>query len=548
MTRRTRRSLAVAAAASATLLAACGGATRSSSGPTGAPTGDAPETTIATPAASGRLDQVSWALAAEPASLDWVLNADFFAGQILANVCEGLVRQQPDMTLAPALAERWAHPNPTTWVYSIRRGVRFHSGAALTARDVAYSLNRNLDPDVGSFWGGAFGKVKKVAATGPDEVTVTLREPDSMFNAYMSTPAGVVGNAAAIEQQGKAFGTPDGGVDCVGPYRLDSWEKGQSITLAADPGYWDQALQPKAQTFRFEIIRDPAARTSALLSGTVDGSWFLPSSSLTRLSGAGNGRTFFGPSTQGFNAIVFSTRGGLRDARIRRALSMAIDRDGIIGSVLGGAAQPSRAPGVPGTWGYARATFEQAWDDLTVADRDLDAARRLVQEAGAPSQPITIAVTSREAEIPVIGAAIQSAGREIGLDVQLKQVPPDQYDAVYTSREARKGIDLYLTPWGTDFADPLQIYEYFRSGGFYNFSGFSSRALDGMLDRALAAPDDEQKAQAVVGAQQIVVDELLWIPLYAPYNTLFMNDRISGAPASYVQLHYPWAAAIGGTS
>lgn len=545
MTRRSL-SLAAAAAAAASLIAACGGASGGGSGGSTA-AGPAPgaEPAIATPAASGALDRVTWALTAEPASLDWVLNADFFAGQILANVCDGLVRQAPDFSLEPGLAARFSNPTPTTWTYEIRDGARFHSGAPLTARDVVYSLERNMDPDVGSFWGQAFANVKSIEQSGPREVTVTLRRPDSMFNAYMSTPAGIIGSERTVEREGKSYGTPEGSVDCVGPYKLARWEKGQQITLAADESYYDAALKPKAKEFAFQIIRDPAARTNALLSGTVDGTWFVPPSALARLQGSSTGRTYFGPSTQGFNAIVFNTGGALRDPRIRRALSMAIDREGIVRSVLAGAAQPSRAPAVPGTWGYAKETFQSAWDGLEVTQRDVDAARRLVEEAGAPSEPITIAVTSRDAEVPVIGAAIQAAGEQIGLKVALKQIPPDQYDAVYTSRDARKGIDLYLTAWGTDFADPLQIYEYFKTGSFYNFSGFSDARLDGLLDEASRSTGEQSKAELVTAAQQIVVDELLWIPLYAPYNTLFMNKRISGAPASYVQLHYPWAAAIG---
>ncbi|ADB54112.1 ABC transporter substrate-binding protein [Conexibacter woesei] len=547
MTRRTTTlSLATAAVAAATLFSACGGATDSGSGDgarAGPPAGAEP--TVTTPAASGTTDRVTWALTAEPASLDWVLNADFFAGQVLANVCDGLVRQAPDFSLQPALAARFSNPTPTTWVYEIRDGATFHGGAPLTANDVVFSLKRNIDPKVGSFWGQAFANVKTIAKTGPSEVTVTLRRPDSMFNAYMSTPAGIIGSERTVKAEGKSYGTPEGSVDCVGPYKLAKWEKGQEIALAADDAYWDTALKPKAGEFVFQIIRDPAARTNALLSGTVDGSWFVPPSALARLNGSATGRVFYGPSTQGFNAIVLNTDGPLRDVRIRQALSMAIDREGIVRSVLAGAAQPSRAPAVPGTWGYAKETFRSAWDGLEVTQRDVDAARRLVQEAGAPKQPITISVTSRDAEVPVIGAAIQAAGEQIGLKVVQRQIPPDQYDAVYTSEDARKGIDLYLTAWGTDFADPLQIYEYFKSGNFYNFAGFSDPRLDALLNDASRTTDEQRKAELVTGAQRIVVDELLWIPLYAPYNTLFMNKRITGAPASYVQLHYPWAAAIG---
>jgi peptide/nickel transport system substrate-binding protein len=200
---------------------------------------------------------------------------------------------------------------------------------------------------------------------------------------------------------------------------------------------------------------------------------------------------------------------------------------------------------VPGTWGYERDAFQAAWDDIDSATLDLDAAKELLATTTAPTEPIVLATTSAEAQTPVIGAEIQSAAAKIGLDVEISSVPVDQYYAVYTDAEARKGIDLYLTAWGTDFADPLQMYRYFETGNFYNFFGFSNPDYDALIAQAGTQSDPAERAASIVEAQRIVVDESLWIPLYAPYNTMFLNARATGAPASYVQLHSPWAAMIG---
>lgn len=498
-----------------------------------------------TPEATGELDKIAWAVSSEPASLDWIYNADNSTGSILANVCEGLLRLAPDLTLEPALAESFDHPDPTTWVYTLRDGVAFHDGSPLTAEDVVFSLNRNLDPEAGSFWSGAFANVAAIEATGPLEVTVTLTAPDELFNAYMSSPAGIVEHAATVQELGEEYGTPQGGVNCVGPYEFGSWESGQSITLVRDDDYFDEALRAKTETFEFAIVRDPAAVVNGMLSGSLDGTWDVSPASIDRLSSSGVGTVYYGPSTQGYNAIVMDPSGPLADPVVREALSMVIDRQAIIDVAIKGAGQEQRAPAVPGTWGYAQDTFQAAWDGIESATLDVEGAKELLATTDAPTEPIVLATTTAEAQTPVIGAEIQSAAAKIGLDVELKSIPVDQYYAVYTDAESRKGIDLYLTAWGTDFADPLQMYRYFETGNFYNFFGFSDPEYDALIARAGTQADPAERAQSLVEAQEIVVGQSLWIPLYAPYNTMFLNARATGTTASYVQLHSPWAARIG---
>lgn len=534
-----RRAMIAGGAAAVVVLAGCA----SPAAPERSST--AVEVVELTPAPAGELDRIAWAVSSEPASLDWIYNADNTTGSILANVCEGLLRLAPDLSLEPALAESFAHPDPTTWVYTLRDGATFHDGSPLTADDVVFSLQRHLDPAAGSFWSGAFANVDSITASGPLEVTVTLSAPDELFNAYMSSPAGVVERAATVQELGETYGTPQGGVNCIGPYEFERWDSGQSITLVRDDDYFDPELRAKTETVEFDIVRDPAAVVNGLLSGSLDGTWEVAPSAITRLSGSGVGTVYYGPSTQGYNAIVMDPTGPLADPVVREALSMVIDRQAIIDVAIAGAGQEQRAPAVPGTWGYERDAFQSAWDGIESATLDLDAAKELLATTTAPTEPIVLATTSAEAQTPVIGAEIQSAAAKIGLDVEISSVPVDQYYAVYTDAEARKGIDLYLTAWGTDFADPLQMYRYFETGNFYNFFGFSNPDYDALIAQAGTQSDPAERAASIIEAQRIVVDESLWIPLYAPYNTMFLNARATGAPASYVQLHSPWAAMIG---
>ena len=135
------------------------------------------ELTAQTAAPSGDIDSFTWVSYAEPYSLDYAYAFDYADNQVLANVCESLLRLNPDYTLTPGLAESFEHPTPTTWVYTIRDGVTFHDGTPLTAADVVASMSRHLDPAVGSSWYSVYQNVTSIEQTGDREVTVTDGDP-----------------------------------------------------------------------------------------------------------------------------------------------------------------------------------------------------------------------------------------------------------------------------------------------------------------------------------------------------------------------------------
>ena len=138
----------------------------------------------------GDIDSFTWSLYAEPLSLAFPYAFDYPPNQVLSNVCESLLRWNADLSITPGLATAFTNPTPTTWVYTIRDGVTFHDGTTLTADDVVASLSAHLNPDVGSYWASVYRNVKSIKKTGDMEVTVTLTQPDSMFNQYMAVSPG----------------------------------------------------------------------------------------------------------------------------------------------------------------------------------------------------------------------------------------------------------------------------------------------------------------------------------------------------------------------
>lgn len=511
-----------------------------------APSGSSEALVTDTPDPSGDIDTFTFALDYEPSSLDWVYAYNYGENTALSNICENLLRLTPEYEIVPALAESFDHPDGTTWVYTIRQGVTFHDGSEMTTEDVLWSLQRQLDPDVGSYYGSWMANVDAIEQTGPWEITVTLSKPDVVFNQMMATPTGGVGDKEFVERAGADYGTPDGGVNCTGPFRLGEWVKGERLVFERHEDYWDAALRARAARVEVPFISNESTMVSALVGGEIDGTFDVPPAAIEQLQQSDAGTLYFGPSMQSYDVIVSDFDGPLGDERIRRALMLALDREGIISAAVNGRAEPLKAIVAPSSWGYAQETFQQGWDALPPAEQDLEEAQALVQEAGVPTETITLANLAEDEELLIIATALQDAATKLGMKLDIQTLPVGKYGPLFFDAKAREGIDMFLTGWYTDVPEPLNMYgTIFTSDGGSNYNGYSNPEYDRLIGKALETDDPTARAELINQAQIISVEDAPWIPLYAPNVRLFLGSRISGAPASFVYLYYPWAAEIG---
>ena len=505
--------------------------------------------TVFTPAAKGELDSVTWNLGGgEPVSLDYSYTWDTSSGNILlANLCESLMRQNPDLTYSPALASAVSQPDDLTYVYDLRTDVKFWDGTPMTAEDVAFSLQRQLDPDVGSYWGIWFQNVDSIEATSPTQVTVKLTTPDVIFGQMMATSAGAIVKKAYVEEKGADFGTPVGGVMCTGPYTIQDWSTGANITLAANPQYWDSTLQPKVATIKFTFVRDPATVTNGLMTGEIDGTWSAPISGLSQLRSSGTGQLFVNTSTLAGFLTMASFDGPLGDVKIRQALQKSVDYEGITQGIMQASSTPAAAVVGSAYWGYALDTYEAAYTALPAAVQDLEGATRLVQEAGDASDPIVIAFDSGDTIAASVIAAVQDSASKAGLTVELRPLPVETFLSLFYDPAAREGVDaIYSTSTG-DIPEPLQPYLQFVPSSPFNYTGFDNPGFTQPIEEAQGVSDPEARATLVTQAQASAAEIVQsFVPLYTAQVLLYMNDRVTGAPVNSLSaLYYPWAATLG---
>jgi peptide/nickel transport system substrate-binding protein len=502
-----------------------------------------------TPAARGSLTNVTWDLPlGEPTSLDWIYDWDYGSNNsVLANMCESLLRQTPSGQIVPALAQSVSHPNPTTYVYSIRSGVKFADGHPMTTSDVVYSLSRQTlakpGPGGPSYWQLWYDHVKSIKATGPMQVSVTLKQPDVLFNEMMSTPAGIVAEKSYVEARGAKYGTAQGGVMCTGPYAFSSWTPGNDIVLTANKYYWDSATRPHAAQFTFKFITSDATLTNALTTGSIDGVWEPPLSSLNTLSSSGVGKVFYGPGTNIEVIQFFSLAGALGNADIRRALMYSVDYKGIVNAVLSGHGAPAKDAAPSILWGYARSSFQKAYNALPTAVTDVAKAKQIAPK-NAP--PIVFAVNADNQEMEQTATAVQSEAAQVGLTVKLRAFPTAAYNNLFFTPSARKGIDGTFSFVTADAPDPLELLIQNQPGSPYDYTNYRALGFAQPLLAAVGAQNPDQRATLLNEATANYVDNVETLPIYVSDTRLFMNNRITGPAVNELSyLYTPWAAAVG---
>lgn len=504
-----------------------------------------------TPAATGDVDKVTWALPyGEPLTLDPQRAGDYSPNTVVNNLCDNLLRLRPDFSIAPGLAS-YKQPDPKTIVFTIQSGARFWDGKAVTPADVVYSLQRNLDPKVQSPAAAAFRLVASIKPTGAHAVTIKFKAPDAAFLAQMSSPTSAVSERAFVEKAGKSYGTAQGGLMCSGPFKLDKWTSGEQIATSANPDYWDTALQPRAKTFIYKFIPDSSTLTSALQSGEVDGTYEAPVGSLKALGRSNAGKLYVGPSTQSLSIGATTSTGPASDPNVRTALDLAIDKNALVKNVLRGSGTPLKTFTPPFTYNGspAKAIYQQGYDALADnSTANMDEARKLIANAHVGTRPLTLATISGVQLATQTATIVQATGKAIGLNIKIKQMQPPEFSALFYDPSKRAGVDFIIAMGYIDTPNVLNYAPLFTMkppAGLFNWVGYSNPEVTKELSAAQADTDPQSSAQHFVNAQKLYAPARLQISLANIYENLFMNKKITGATASFSYINSPWAASVG---
>ncbi|WP_092945907.1 ABC transporter substrate-binding protein [Roseateles sp. YR242] len=429
----------------------------------------------------------------EPSGLDPTTNAASAVGEVvLYNVLEPLTKVAEDGTAQPLLASQWrATPDQLTWTFTLRPDVRFHNGEPFNAAAVRFSFERAAAENSLNKDRRTFANISAISTPDPLTVVLTLRQPEP------DLPALLAQSTAVIVEPRSAAGnaqTPVG----TGPYRVERWQRGASLTLMAWSGYRDAAAIKVPQVV-CRFIGEPAAQVASLLAGDVD--------CFPRVAAA-RALSQFKAQPQRFQVLTSSSRAKtilainhqrapLGDVRVRRAIAMALDRKAIIQASADGYGVPIGSYVTPDTPGYVDCTGINAYNPA--------AARQLLEEAKAVGLSLTL-------KLPPVPYARQSGElivaqlAQVGLKVRIEQVEWAQWlSGVYTN----KAYDLTVI----SHVEPYDFGNFSRAGYYW---GYQSPQFNALYQRMQSSADPAQRLKLFGEAQRLVAQDAVAAFLYQP--------------------------------
>lgn len=446
-----------------------------------------------------------WGKSSELLSFDPAVAGDATTWQYLYLVYETLVEMGPDLLPAPGLAESWENPEPTTWVFHLRDGVRFSNGRQLTADDVVGSLQRLIDPELAAWWVPQMGDVTSVSAVDDRTVQIELAAPNSkLLGALAGVSASILPmaelNAAEFDPTTEMLGT--------GPYQVADHKQDESWTFDANPEYWRDGA-PGFARVEVQIIPDDAALVAALRDGRVDVAFFDNPDAPALLAGIDGIETTVQNTTDLYvlhlNNVDESSV--MADPLVRQAISMAIDHTMINDLALAGTAEVS-AVTPPG--------FAESCDpaSLPSAAGDLDAARELLDEAGVDDLEFDLLTTPVIPQLSLIAQVIQQNLDEIGVQVNVTELEYGAWnDRIYLTSPA--DFDAALSFYA-GYGDPTMMPLYLdveRSVWPGSFLAPDAELADALRAAETAEPGSDERAELLATVCTLADTDAGWVPL-----------------------------------
>jgi peptide/nickel transport system substrate-binding protein len=449
---------------------------------------------------------------APPSTLDphWLLNLANTGA--LRNIYDTLVARDADMSLRPGLAESWRVVDDSTWEFRLRPGVRFHDGSPLTSADVAASFRRvpNVPGNPNPY------TIYLAGVAGVDVVD------DLTFRIRTNGPAPILPTNLTqifiVPQAVSRLGNPEfnSGQAAIGtgPFRVASWQTNNPLVLRRNAQYWGGAVPWETATFT--PIPQDAPRVAALIAGDVDFINNVPLQDTARISGDRRFALFAGPSIYAVNiypdverdnapGIEAGGRNPMKDVRVRRAMSLALNRQGIAQQIMEGFADPTDQAVPPFIFGGI--------PDRPVPAADLDAARRLLAEAGW-GQGFGLNLFCSPNRTPRICQAIAAAWTRIGIRTTVEVVP----QATFLPRRNRRDYGVFVTVFGSLTGEAsYQIgSQLHRAGvvpglGALNFTGAGTPKTDTLIQRARGTLDDPSRAAQLRELVRVMADDAIII-------------------------------------
>ena len=457
------------------------------------------------------------------------LNETFHLG-FHGNVYEGLTRRGPDLTIEPALAERWEVMEPTRWRFYLRKGVKFHDGTPFTADDVVFSATRVRHPDSDlRVRLSADTQVVKIDDYTVDFITkapnpILHVEWDTwyiMSKTWTEKHNAALPQAATKEKENYATRHANG----TGPFILVSQQPGVKTVCKVNPDWWDNNNRVSNVTeVIFTQIANDATRVAALLSGQVDMAYPVPVQDMKRVDGNDATRMLVGPELRTIflgmdqyrDELLYSNIKGknpFKDKRVRQAFYQAIDIEAIKKKVMRGLSEPSAMMIAPGVHGGGNPKFKRL-------PYDPAASKKLLAEAGYPDgfEVSMDCPNNRYVNDEQICLAAVSMLAKVGIKIDLLAQPKTKYFGKILA--PKRDTSFYMLGWTPGSFDSYNVLNFLHhcpeeSGkGKFNIGGYCNPEVDKLTTKINSETDQAKRDAMIEQAWTMTIEDVAYVPLH----------------------------------
>lgn len=554
-----RNFLKVAGVGAAALgLAACGGSKSGSTATSG--------TASSAGSSTGSVSTAGFTVqyGSNPETLDPALNSAVDGGNTIITVFETLLIINENNEAVPGQAESWTtSEDGLTWTFTMRDGLKWSDGTDLNAKDFEYSFKRMADPDTAAPYAETcLGMIDgfEEAAGFPDAdgnptvepnldalnvkasddgktLTIVLAYPCSYFDKIVAFAAMSPVQKATVEANGDAWCTSPDTYVCNGPFMITEWTPSERIVLTKNPNYvggWDSS-KIVSESITLLLLEDSSASFAAYNSGEAQLIKDVPTDEIPSLTKAEDGGDFYVDTILGTYYVSLNLkRDAFKDAKVRRALSLAIDRDYVANTIMQGTystADSIVGPGIVDENGYfhdnGNAPYISADYEANLAE-----AKKLLADAGYPNGEgyPTLEYSTNDAGYHVpLAEYLQQAWSDLGITLTISKMEWSSFTAARRAGE----YDVARNGWVMDYNDPSNMLDLFCSGNGNNDGKYSNPDFDAAIDASRVADSAEHFAQ-LHKAEDILMEDTGCLPI------AYYNDYWLQSPALKGTWHSPY--------
>lgn len=498
------------------------------------------------PSTSTGSKQLAVQVGPNPETIDPALNSAVDGGNMILHSFETLLIVDQNNQIAPGQAENYeVSEDGLTWTFTLRDGLKWSDGTPLTAKDFVYSWKRVCDPAVAApyaetvlgmvkgFDEAIAGNLDALAVSAPDDKTfvVELSAPCTFFASLAAFATLSPVQQATIEANGDAWATKAETYVSNGPFYVTEWVPDSHITMSKNPNYWNSSAI-KLDSIKFVLMEDSNASYSAFQAGEVLFIKDVPTEEIPSLRD--NSEFHVEPIIGTYYLSVNTEKEPFTNPLVRKALSYAIDRDYVAGTLMQGTYSPApnfMGPGWVDTDGNSfmdNANGGKPYIDTANFEANLEQAKAFLAEAGYPNGeglPKIVYSTNDSGYHKVVAEYLQQAWAELGVNLEVEIVEWSSFTPMRRAGDymaSRNG-------WVGDYSDPSNMLDLLVSTNGNNDGNYNNPEYDAAMEIARTTVDPVERSAALHKAEDIMMNEAACIPV-AYYNDFWLqSNKIQGS-------------------